>query len=85
MAEEIKPEIKEELTLLEQTQATVKELREQLDRKDKQIAEEQRMKSNELLSGRSAAGNTMVVDPEQVKKERIKNYWKGTIVESYLK
>ncbi len=55
MTEEIKQEVKPEPTLLEQTQKSIQELKEQLDRKEQLLQREEQLRSNSMLWGKSEA------------------------------
>jgi len=74
-----------EETLLDKTRKVVAELKAENDRKEALLLEEQKIKANELLGGRSESGvQTQQKSEAELKKEAALNFFSGTGIDKAL-
>lgn len=74
-----------EETLLDKTRKVVAELKAENDRKEALLLEEQKIKANELLGGRSESGIQAPQKSEaELKKEQALNYFSGTGIDKAI-
>lgn len=70
-------------SLIEQTRATVKDLKEQNDRREKLIEREEKMQAEKMLGGKSQAGEPIRTEPKELTpKEYAKKVMQGEVPEN---
>lgn len=83
--EETKEQVQEK-TLIQQAEEMAKRIEEANKKAEEILKRNEEVLSRQLLSGRASAGTQQpVIDPETIKKEAMKQYFKGTAIEKLIK
>lgn len=72
--------------LISESSKAIAQLKAENDRREKLLREEQELENRRILGGNSRAGTAKVqTDPEEEKKQRARQFWKGSAIEGYFK